>query len=70
MRNGNIAHKSGRGGVRPGAGRPIVALHLKRNSLHDFRVQQWIIDWLKAQPGSGGKLVERALIEMYRLKQP
>ena len=70
MRNKNIEHKSKRGGARPGAGRPVMPIHLKRNPLHDFRVQQWIIDWLKAQPESGGRLIERAVIEMYRLKQP
>lgn len=62
----NIIKK--RGGRRAGAGRKRKPSYLKRNELSGFRVQQWIIDWLKAQPGSGGQLVEKALLGYYKLK--
>lgn len=39
--------------------------HLKRNKMTGVRIQQWIIDWLIAQPGSSGRIVEKALIEKY-----
>ena len=58
-----------RGGKREGAGRPVVPGYLKRNELTGFRVQQWIIKWLKKQPESGGRLIENALIERYNLKR-
>jgi len=57
-----------RGGKRAGSGRKPVPAHLKRNELTGFRVQQWIIDWIKNRSGSGGRLIEKALIEYYKLK--
>ena len=65
--------KSGRGGWRKGGGRPkgsTMPAHLKRINLNDFRLPQWIVDWLKAQPKSGGRLMEDALINYYKLKRP
>jgi hypothetical protein len=62
--------KSGRGGYRPGSGRPKVATHLKRVKLTPFRLPQWIVDWLKARPESGGRLIEEALIKYFKLKPP
>jgi hypothetical protein len=62
--------KSGRGGYRLGAGRPKVATHLKRVKLTPFRLPQWIVDWLKARPESGGRLIEEALINHFKLKPP
>jgi len=49
-------------------GRPPVPVRLKRNKMTGIRIQQWMIDWLIAQPGSSGQIVERALIEKYGLK--
>jgi hypothetical protein len=44
--------------------------HLKRININDFRLPQWIVDWLKAQPESGGRLMEEAIVKYYKLKQP
>lgn len=54
-----------RGGARKGSGRKPVSKELKRNPLHSFRAQQWIIDWLLRQSGSGGQLIEKALMLTY-----
>ena len=62
--------ESGRGGYRPGAGRPKAATHLKRVKLTPFRLPQWIVDWLRARPESGGRLIEEALINHFDLKPP
>jgi hypothetical protein len=65
--------KSGRGGYRKGGGRPkgsTIATHLKRVNLTGFRVPQWMIDWLKAQDRSGGRMIEEALIKYYKLEPP
>ena len=62
--------KSGRGGYRPGSGRPKMATHLKRVKLTPFRLPQWIVDWLRARPESGGRLIEQALLEHFNLKPP
>lgn len=57
-----------RGGKRKGSGRKTVSDSLKRNPLHSFRIQQWIIDWLKQQPESGGQLIEKAVISHYNIE--
>jgi hypothetical protein len=62
--------ESGRGGYRPGAGRPKTATRLKRVKLTPFRLPQWIVDWLRARPESGGQLIEEALINHFKLKPP
>jgi hypothetical protein len=65
--------KSGRGGWREGGGRPkgsTMPAHLRRVNLNDFRLPQWIVDWLKSQDYSGGRLIEEALIKHYKLKHP
>ncbi len=67
-----MTFKSGRGGWRKGGGRPkgsTMPAHLKRVNLNDFRLPQWIVDWLKSQPRSGGRLMEEALIKHYKLKK-
>jgi hypothetical protein len=65
--------KSGRGGYRKGGGRPKGSTkpeHLRRVNLNDFRLPRWIVDWLKSQPGSGGRLMEEAIVKYYKLKRP
>ena len=62
--------ESGRGGYRPGAGRPKAATHLKRVKLTPFRLPQWIVDWIRQQPKSGGRVIEEAMIHHYNLKEP
>jgi len=32
------------------------------------RIQQWILDWLMAQHGSKGQLIEKLLIDKYGLE--
>ena len=63
---------SGRGGWR-GGGRPkgtTIPAHLKRVKLNEFRLPQWIVEWIKSQDNSGGRIIEEALIKYYKLKQP
>jgi hypothetical protein len=43
--------------------------HFRRVNLNDFRLPQWIVDWLKAQPESGGRLMEEAIIKYYKLNK-
>jgi hypothetical protein len=47
-----------------------MPIHLKRVKLTSFRLPQWIVDWLKAQPESGGRLIEEALVKHFKLKPP
>ena len=66
-----MTFKSGRGGWR-GGGRPkgsTISPHLKRVNLNDFRLPRWIVDWIKSQPESGGRVMEEAIVEYYKLKQ-
>ena len=68
-----LKFKSGRGGRRKGGGRPkgsTISPHLKRVNLPDFRLPQWIVDWIKSQERSGGRIIEEALVKYYRLKPP
>jgi len=68
-----LKFKSGRGGRRKGSGRPkgsTISPHLKRVNLPDFRLPQWIVDWIKSQERSGGRMIEEALVKYYRLKAP
>ena len=65
--------KSGRGGMREGGGRPkgtTISPHLKRVNLNNFRLPQWIVDWIKSQDYSGGRIIEEALINYYNLEHP
>jgi hypothetical protein len=68
-----LKFKSGRGGRREGGGRPkgsTISPHLERVNLPDFRLPQWIVDWMKSQERSGGRIIEEALVKYYRLKPP
>jgi hypothetical protein len=68
-----IKFKSGRGGSRKGSGRPkgsTIDPSLKRVGLTGFRLPRWIVEWLKSQKGSGGRIIEDALIKQYKLRQP
>ena len=65
--------KSGRGGSRKGSGRPrgsTILPPLKRVGLTGFRLPQWVVDWIKSQDRSGGRMIEEALVKHYKLKQP
>ena len=68
--------KSGRGGARQGAGRPKGAKtknpmdsRFKRNRL-GVRLPMWVIDWIRGQNESSGRLVEKALVHYFKLKKP
>lgn len=63
------APKPGRGGTRPGAGRPLKKTKIKRVPLQGARIPGWLLDWLKAE-GDMGHKIEAALIGFYGLKQP
>jgi hypothetical protein len=43
---------------------------LRRIMLTGTRLPQWIVDWLKSQEGSGGRIIEEALVKQYKLRQP
>jgi hypothetical protein len=62
--------KSGRGGKRPGAGRPLGSTYPeeKRRKPVNIRLPVWLADWLKNHPESSGRLIERALKMTYNLK--
>jgi hypothetical protein len=61
-----------RGGKRPGAGRPkgsTIPEDQKRQR-YQVRLPPYVIKWLQGHPESAGRLVERALIMIYGIKQP
>jgi hypothetical protein len=41
---------------------------LKRVMLTGTRLPQWIVDWIKSQERSGGRMIEEALVKHYKLK--
>ena len=67
-----MTFKSGRGGPRPGAGRPKGSTIPEGEKRKRFQVRlpQHIIKWLREQPESAGRLVERALVKVYQIKEP
>ena len=69
----SLKFKSGRGGRRKGGGRPkgsTISPQLKRVNLPNFRLPRWIVDWIKSQERSGGRVIEEALVKHYKLKPP
>lgn len=66
-----MKHKSGRGGARIGAGRKAgIATGARideanRRHRYQVRLPKHLIDWLRAQPESAGRIVEDALIEVH-----
>ena len=63
-----------KGGQRiPVGGRPAWSTkpaYLKRVQCTGIRLSQWLLDWLMSQPRSGGRIIEEALVEKYRLTEP
>lgn len=62
-----------KGGKRPKSGRPpgsTKKAYLKRICLNSFRLPRWMVDKIHALPGSGGKIIEKALLEKYHWKEP
>ena len=61
-----------KGGKRPGAGRPkgsTMPPNKKRRTV-TVSLAPWLADWLRNHPESSGRLIERALIMVYGLKEP
>lgn len=52
-----------RGGRRPKGS--MLPKYLKRVKLNDFRLPQWMIDWLKSHPRKGSRMIEKALFSLY-----
>lgn len=64
---------SGRGGSRPGAGRPKGTTRPPKKDRRvyvNIMLPPHIADWLKDQPTSQGKLVEQALTECFEIETP
>ena len=61
-----------RGGKRPGAGRPKGSTlpEDQKRQRFQIRLPQYVIKWLRSEPESAGRLVERALIMTYGIKEP
>jgi hypothetical protein len=60
-----------RGGRRtPAGGRPVTSENLRRIKCDMIRLPRWLLVWLKAQSESDGRIIEKALIERYRLEAP
>ncbi|WP_028324673.1 hypothetical protein [Desulfatirhabdium butyrativorans] len=62
------AKPTGRGGRRPGAGRPY-ADPIHRRELVGVRLPCWMAEWLKNQENAG-RIVEAALVEKFSLQVP
>ena len=65
--------KSGRGGVRPNAGRPKGIrkpnkLETERRQTIGVRLPPWMVQWLKNHDEPAGRIMEEALINYYKLK--
>ena len=61
-----------RGGKRQGAGRPkgsTMQKDKKRKTV-SVCIPLWLAQWLSNHPESSGRLVERALITTYNIKEP
>lgn len=72
IRNNYLKGDLMRGGKRPGAGRPkgsTMPRELKRK-VFNVRLPAWLCKWLTEHPESTGRLIERALIMTYKLKEP
>lgn len=57
------------GGKRKGAGRPTIAPELKKKSI-SLKIPNWLNNWLDEQEESKISLIEKALLEQYRLSPP
>ena len=67
--------KSGRGGARPGAGRPkgihtLIKPESDRRQTIGVRLPKWMVQWLKKHDESAGRVIERALLMAHKLKEP
>jgi hypothetical protein len=63
-----MAYIKGRGGKREGAGRKAGISHLtdsQRRRRFQVRLPGYLIEWIRAQPESAGRLVEAGLFSAF-----
>lgn len=53
----------------PKRGRKPTPAPLRREQCN-FRLPQWLIEWVDAQPEGRGEVIEAALIKAHKLKPP
>ena len=58
-----------KGGKRNGAGRPHLDKRIVKVPV-SFRLQSWLVDWMREQPETQSKLIENALCNTYKIKHP
>lgn len=51
-----------------GAGRKSLTKNRKKVTLHDFRLPQWIVEWLLSHKGQGSQMLEEAIIQYFHLQ--
>ena len=61
-----------RGGKRKGAGRPkgTTVQEPYRREVYTCRLPRYIIGWLRRQDESQGRLIARAVVDLYAIKPP
>ena len=60
--------KPGRGGARPGAGRPAGSksqTEANRRIRFQIRLPRYVVEWLRGQDRSAGRIIEAALKNKY-----
>lgn len=61
--------KPGRGGARPGAGRPTLPYATKKH-LISLKLPGWLLQWMETQDKSRAELIEDALREVHGIGPP
>lgn len=68
-----VEGKPGRGGARPGAGRPPADPTLKKVQI-GVKLPQWMVDWLAQESEVTGtpraQIIERAILRQHKLRGP
>ncbi|KPJ76022.1 MAG: hypothetical protein AMJ54_13225 [Deltaproteobacteria bacterium SG8_13] len=61
-----------RGGKRKGAGRPkgTTVQEPYRRQVFTCRLPRYVIEWLRQQDESQGRLIARAVVDLYAVKPP
>ena len=47
-------------------GRKPVLDHVRRMPCHSIRLEAWVLFWLKSYPREGARMIEKALLGMYK----
>ncbi len=53
-----------------GAGRKPLPEHLRKVTLHNFRLPKWMVEWLLSHKGKGSQLLEEAVVNYFHLRLP